>query len=110
MAPAISRRSRISLKKSPAEAGRAPQAPQAPAEVGQNASPIAPAVRRKACVAALTSKGYDRALPAYNELAHKHRDELEALYQQHASNQKALGIALARMCGTHRISYTKKHH
>ena len=104
MAPAATRRSRIKSKTPPAAAGRAPTAPKAPTEVGPNTSPIAPAMRRQVCVTALNSKGYDRALPAYNALAHSHRDELDDLYQKHSHNQKALGTALARLCGTHRIS------
>ena len=90
----VSRR-RISSKKPPAAGNRANQRRPGPVEADPNACPTAPLARKQACITALRSKGYDRALTAYNELAHAHRAELERLYT--TTDPAHLGTALARL-------------
>ena len=110
MAPKPASRRRHYSKTPHAATSPAPRAPRPHAEAAGNASPVIPVARRQACVSALSAKGYDRALAAHNELAHAHRDELDNVYRKHSHDQHALGVALARLCHTHRISYTSKHY
>ena len=74
-----------------------------PGKVRQRApEPDSRLARKEACVAALQSlkKGADRAMTAYNELAHKRVTDLEAVYQQHRADQARLRSELMRLCGT----------
>ena len=92
------RRSRLSSKTHAAAASARPRARKQQAEDGQLAASTIPLVRKQACVASLVSKGCDRAMQAYSDLAHKHRTALEETYQKHSANTKALGAALASLC------------
>ena len=66
--------------------------------------------RKDARVTALQSKGgADRAQQADNELAHTRDDAVENIDQQHCSNQDRLRNELMKLCGKHRVSYTKLH-
>ena len=68
------------------------------------------ALHRKAlCVSALSTTG-DRATAAYNELASRDLEALQAAFTQHKGNATKLASALARLCGRYQISYTHDHH
>ena len=66
--------------------------------------------RKLDCINAFKQAGSDRPTAAYNSLAERHADELQAKHDQFKSDTKKLGSALIRMCGAHRISYTLDHH
>ena len=68
-----------------------------------------PLHRKGLCVAALSKSG-DRATAAYNELAARDNDALQATFTQHKGDATKLTSALARLCARHRISFTHDHH
>ena len=66
--------------------------------------------RKQDCVSALKESGSDRPTAAYNGLAERNADKLQAEYDQHKGNAKKLGAALIRLCATNKIAYTRDYH
>ena len=66
--------------------------------------------RKLDCITAFKQAGSDRPVAAYNGLAERCANELQAKYDLHKSNTKKLGSALIRMCAAHHISYTLDHY
>ena len=65
--------------------------------------------RKQDCVSALKESGSDRPTAAYNGLAERNADKLQAEYDQHKGNAKKLGAALIRLCATHKVAYTRDY-
>ena len=65
--------------------------------------------RKGLCVTALYTSG-DRATAAYNELAARDVDALQATFTQHKGDATKLASALARLCARHQINYTQYHY
>ena len=57
----------------------------------------------------MTANGYDRAVQAYIDLAHKFPDRLDREFTKFHSQPPKLSAALARLCGAHQISFTQDH-
>ena len=60
--------------------------------------------RKQLCVKALIAAGSDRAVAAYNALAHGHADAIQAGYVDHKGDAQKLGAFLIRLCAANGIS------